>query len=329
MRFIDSTVALVFALTLVVGTYANELHVVGEVEIAPNLVGICDVSGIGLDGALGIVASDETHVVQVIRRRTSALYDAIPPITLPLRDTDDKPEMDLEGVATADGIWYVVGSHSRVRAAGDQGEEDVGKRLGKVNRHKNRDCVLRFRINEEGGLRGDVESVSLHKVFKEDEVLGPFMAIASKENGVDIEGIAAAENRLFLGFRGPVLRNNLVPIVVLDFDRPKHYELRFVNLDGLGVRDITAAKDGFLIIAGPVGDAAGPYRLFEWDGRTCLPEKGDKSGTLKPLGEIPTKEGSKAEGIAILEESDHAFKILVVFDGPPNGQPTIFSVDRD
>ena len=53
-------------------------------------------------------------------------------------------------------------------------------------------------------------------------MLQRFTQIPSKENGVDIEAIAVKGkdgDKLHLGFRGPVLRDNLVPIMVLDFNR--------------------------------------------------------------------------------------------------------------
>jgi Protein of unknown function (DUF3616) len=94
----------------------------------------------------------------------------------------------------------------------------------------------------------------LQGILKGDKILGPFTKIPSKENGTDIEGIAVKDETLFLGFRGPVRRENFVPVMVLQLDRPEDYELRFVNLDGHGIRDITAVENGFLIIGGPVGD---------------------------------------------------------------------------
>ena len=46
----------------------------------------------------------------------------------------------------------------------------------------------------------------LAKTVKRDVHLGPFRKIPSKENGFDVEGIAAHGSRLLLGLRGPVLR---------------------------------------------------------------------------------------------------------------------------
>ena len=48
----------------------------------------------------------------------------------------------------------------------------------------------------------------------------------------------------------------------------KEYALSFFDLGGLAIRDLTWIGGGVLIIAGPVSEAAGPFALYEWDGRT-------------------------------------------------------------
>ena len=53
-----------------------------------------------------------------------------------------------------------------------------------------------------GGRRND----ALTRALRDDPHLGPFLSIPSKDNGFDIEGLAAAPGgRLFLGLRGPVI----------------------------------------------------------------------------------------------------------------------------
>src|SRR6266508_350209 len=76
--------------------------------------------------------------------------------------------------------------------------------------------------------------------------------VASKENRVDIEGLAVKDGRLYFGFRGPVLRDGWVPILVTAWDDVDAAEVRYVQLDGRGIRDIAVVDDGFLILAGPV-----------------------------------------------------------------------------
>ncbi|MFO0119910.1 MAG: DUF3616 domain-containing protein, partial [Cyanobium sp.] len=47
---------------------------------------------------------------------------------------------------------------------------------------------------------------ALSQVLAADPLIAPFLKIPSKENGLDIEGIAARAERLLVGLRGPVLR---------------------------------------------------------------------------------------------------------------------------
>ena len=48
------------------------------------------------------------------------------------------------------------------------------------------------------------------------------------------------------------------------------FSLHFVDLGGLGVRDMTRWNDGILILAGPVNGADGPFRLLQWTPRRTV-----------------------------------------------------------
>ena len=112
-----------------------------------------------------------------------------------------------------------------------------------------------------------------------------------------------------------MLRENFVPVVVLQFDRPDKCERRFVNLAGRGIRDITAVSDGFLLLAGPVGDGDQSYQLWYWDGKDCIPGRESPGGLAVKLGELPSEPGVKPEGITVLDQTNTAWRILVVSDG--------------
>src|SRR5262249_4849339 len=107
-------------------------------------------------------------------------------------------------------------------------------------------------------------------------------------------------------------------------------DLVFVDLGGLGIRDLTWAKEGFLILAGPVGHGPGGYRVFLWDGRDCLPGRrtvGDR-GQVRLLGEVPTPAAAGAEVCSILSEPGSASEILVVSDGARAGGATRFRATK-
>ena len=44
------------------------------------------------------------------------------------------------------------------------------------------------------------------------------------------------------------------------------------------------------------------------------------------LGEIPPREGGKAEGITVLEETDSSYEVIIVFDGLDKGSPMRYRV---
>jgi hypothetical protein len=104
--------------------------------------------------------------------------------------------------------------------------------------------------------------------------------------------------------------------------------INYVNLNGNSIRDLAAVEKGFLILAGAGGDGISPYQVYFWDGKDIIPGKDKQPTNLKLLGEIPAPSGAKAEGITVIEETNSAYKILVVYDGIANGNPTLFEVSN-
>ncbi len=159
-------------------------------------------------------------------------------------------------------------------------------------------------------------------------MLGPFWGIPGKENGIDIEGIAFRDGLLYLGFRGPVLRDNLVPVMLLTFDQPKRYQLHLVCLDGQGIRDMVALDEGFLIISGPVNDATGPFCLWWWDGKDQTPGKDGGTSATQLLGAVSKPGGAKAEGLALLQQDQTQATVLVIYETETAAQAVSMRVDR-
>jgi hypothetical protein len=277
------------------------------------------------EGSLAI-GGDEGAEIQVLRRSGDGEYSIKHSIRL-VEDETDK-EIDIEGIAFSEGRIYVIGSHSRRRSKIDSTKtrEQNRARFEESEREPLRENLFELRINEEGEPTEEIELKSLSKRIRDDEVLGPFAHIPSKENGVDIEGIAAVGDELYVGFRGPVLRERHVPVLAFDFDRPEEARMLYVNLGGRGIRDRARVSDGFLLIGGPVGDEPYSYELYHWDGEDGVEGvDGTAQSPTKSLGSIPLPGGNaKAEGIAVLEETDSYYDLLIVFDGPVNGRPPTF-----
>ena len=147
-----------------------------------------------------------------------------------------------------------------------------------------------------------------------------------RENGIDIEGLTIADGRLYLGFRGPVLRSNLVPVWSLEFDRPKKYRQLFVDLGGQGIRDMVSVDKGFLLLSGPVNDMQGAFYLWWWDGCDQLSGIDRTIQPVKLLGEIDAPVGAKAEGITLLSQTASQVDLLLVYDSITNGGCTHYRV---
>jgi hypothetical protein len=162
---------------------------------------------------------------------------------------------------------------------------------------------------------------------------GPMLPIPSKDNGLDIEGLVVSDtDRVFLGLRGPVLRGYAA---LLDMRltaigqgllEPKlskkgsRYAKHFLNLDGLGIRELCVHGDDLLVLAGPTLPVEAPIRLFRL--RNFLDLAGDSlldqaPGVLEPLFDIPhVGKCDHAEGVANFSYFDENDSVLVVYDDP-------------
>jgi len=205
-----------------------------------------------------------------------------------------------------------------------------------------RDVLLRFTLSSDGSP-SHVERTSLRSYLEVTEPFQSFSRTASKENGVDAEGLAFWKGSLFVGFRGPVIRGNLTPILKCSFGQPiQNPELFFVNLGGRGVRDLAALKKHLLILAGPMGDGPGHFQLYLWDGRDGVPGGGAPTSPADPgiilIGDVPIptdaagrpESGAKAEGLAVFEKAsgEHHWEVLIVFDGLKNGHAMKYRIEK-
>ena len=198
-----------------------------------------------------------------------------------------------------------------------QPEQSVRKnrqRLSDIDVESSRNRLYRLPFDLQTGKPGKLRRIDLSKRLRKDPLLRTFFGVPSKENGIDIQGMTFADDRLYLGFRGPVLRQNYVPVMALRFDEPKQYQLSFVRLDGQGIRDMAALDKGFLILSGPANDAPGPFCLWWWDGVDQIPGKGCKVRDALMLGAVSTPGGARAEGLALLSQADGVAEVVLVYE---------------
>lgn len=312
---------------------------------------------------------DETATLERVTRRDDGSYGDHR--TYRIEDVLDLPgsgdgEVDVEGLAWAPPYLWIVGSHGRKRGKADakEGVAKAFKTLAKVNLDENRYLLGRIPLEEDpqgGGLvprrecpdprdpsatltaarlKGRGEQSALMQAIGDDEHLRRYLKIPGKDNGFDVEGLAAANGRLFLGLRGPVIRGWAVVLEVkpVKGNRPERLKLKrigpdgrryrkhFLDLEGLGVREITADGDDLLVLAGPTMAVRAPATLFRWRGAAKL--KADSITAreeLEKLLDLPHDvDGGEdhPEGICCLDgEGSGADQVLVVYDsGGPRRQ---------
>lgn len=198
-------------------------------------------------------------------------------------------------------------------------------------------------------------SSALTEALRTDAHLKDFLPLPGKDNGFDIEGLAVVGERLFVGLRGPVLRGWAVILELavtvnptnpaelqlqpINPDNPHNptqptYRKHFLDLDGLGVRDLCVDGADLLILAGPTQVLDGAVAVFRWPGGTQVEQEqlAPRAELVKVL-EIPHHNGEDyAEGITLFHPSaGDADALLVVYDSVSTqrqiGESTV-TVDR-
>ena len=222
-------------------------------------------------------------------------------------------EVDAEGVTVsrADGCYYVTGSHG------------VGKKSGKVQ--ESRCTVFRIPVDAESGEpRGGVETGSLLPWVQTNPVLGRSVGQSLQTNGFNIEGLAHKDGKLWFGVRAPNEGGDAFVIEAAPaslFNGAPQATLHRLKLGaGLGIREIAALRDGFLILSGAASSDAGgddSFALWQWR----------PGGGGRIIGQVPNPSG-KAEGLYILEETADHVDVLVIFDGVAGGGPKAYRVGK-
>ena len=345
-----------------------------RLEFAPGALVHTNLSGAAFSGDCLWVVGDEACGIDRLRRLDPSGAEPLrfgDGVSFPLADLLDLPgaadeEADLEGMAVANGYLWVVGSHGlkRKNAKVDRDDAENAERLAKVTLDRNR-CLLAclpIEMGDDGKpclvreakdgrrarrLKGDAESNLLTRALADDPHLGPYLSIPGKDNGFDIEGLVVDGNRLLLGLRGPVLRGWSAVLEIALETRGEHLRLvppndggslirkHFLQLEGLGIRDLHFSGDDLYILAGPTMVLDGDIRVFKWPNAKSLLAANHEpvrfQSTLQEMLSLPHGHGSnRAEALCELppEVTSHSPRWLVLYDAPgldrKDGEYTVF-----
>ncbi|MCP3892571.1 MAG: DUF3616 domain-containing protein [Desulfobulbaceae bacterium] len=333
-----------------------------------------NISGLTMVAGSGgmVVGADELSHIHILQRIDGKTFKLMEDGTIPL--SPGETELDIEGVAGFDNFIWVIGSHSlsrkSIRTPQElKGKADKKKKNGKsLSRSYNRDrfetikvepsreWLYRLEVKDNGAVeRGTIVRGSLRDIFANHPVLSRFCNIPSKENGLDIEGLAVVQKKrkksshLLVGLRGPVLQGAFAVVLKVSVkdgtgmsNKPildvKLKDTYYLSLDGRGIRGMSSmgskAGDGYLILAGPVGGAPVSYTLYHWNGADTIPEIDslDAQQNLTELCQIPVTDAAlrgKPEGVHFLSEENGVVSFLIVYDSVANGAPGLFTCRLD
>lgn len=292
-----------------------------------------------------LMAFDEGAQARFATLGTNSLQPLPEPVVL--RSGDG--ELDAEGAATDGQYFYVTGSHSAKRSSCKSNPD---------SRH-----VLRFQRDPatgqalrtaDGSLAGYADSDRLWDILQaqpslaahvgERKCLGseppPDAPDLQGQRGINIEGLAVRDGRLYFGLRGPA-QDGQAGVLAVDAQAlfqggDSHPALTQLVLgNGRGIRDMLAVGDGFLVLAGPDDDPSHQqsvsWTLSWWDGQPSASPVTPRALATLDLHSVTLRSCDKElkpESITLLAETPKAYQLLVLSDGMCDGGPLAFTVPR-
>src|SRR5258705_2596209 len=204
---------------------------------------------------------------------------------IPLIDNsfEGKPlELDGEGVAYADGFFYVIGSHGHPRDSNHRldPDKDAARIAAQIAASSQ---IVRFR-SDGARATGPVErTAKLRALIAQQPDLRRYRDQRLENNGLTIEGIAVWRGRILVGFRGPALKGGRTAVLSVAGDgvfgkaAPDPHLYRLPPGEGIAVRDLAALVKRAFLLSGPLAGGPRPFGIFWWGG-----EKRDAMVLKKP-----------------------------------------------
>lgn len=289
---------------------------------------LANLSTVAAAGEFLWTASDEGRTVECLKldgkhyrlHRQIDLDGVFPRLPGRKMNGEKEDEADIESIDIADGRLWICGSHCRVRLQPDENKPDV---LQHEFRSRPSRCLFgSIGLSGDGGTLADNGTTlpfhgtgTLRHLLTNNLFLKPFINLPSKENGLDIEGMVVVKDHCFFGLRGPIVDSIAVVMEVPITDGlriAKHTPItHFLDLGGLGIRDLAHDGRDLLVLAGPVSKADGPFRIFHWRPRHVDHVQKPR----EPILDDWTNDGEHPEGICRLERHGKP-GLLILYDSP-------------
>lgn len=254
--------------------------------------GICDASAMEmLNDDLFLVADDEDNVLRIYSREKQGFpvgeYDFSKALGLQKK----KKEIDFEGSARLGDHIFFISSH---------GANAKGKM--QPSRHR----IFALQVGKEGSEMSAVgfysnllRDLAAEPEFSSFEFHRAAMRPPKEKGALNIESLAATpEGHLLVGFRNPIPGGRALlvrienPMEIIHGKRARFGKAVQLDLDGLGIRSLTAYRDGYLIVAGNYS-GEGASQLYQWNGESA------QAMLLQNGAGLP----GNPEGIAVVKEA--------------------------
>lgn len=302
----------------------SNAHIVLDYANARGSKLLGNLSGIAATGKFLWTVSDEGRSLECLKQNGSGwkleTQINLDDIFADIPGLDKADELDLESIDIADGALWLSGSHCRVRAKplNDGAPGAAIEPNSRIKKRPSRSLFGKIALRQGGGALGAAHALpfegagSLRHHLAANAFLKPFLELPSKENGLDIEGLAIVSGAAFLGLRGPLI-DSFAVVVEISCDAQLQIAqsaLHFIDLGGLGIRDLASNEDEIVLIAGPVTAATSTFRLFRWTPqRTKAVQQAFmlfewRTSDEKPEGLCVTKLDGKRGAILIYDSPD-------------------------
>lgn len=289
--------------------------------------------------ACNLNAANERVCLMAFDEGTQARYATVRPKQLvpdpqPVVLASGAGELDTEAAATDGRYLYVTGSHSAKRS--DCRSNPNSRHVVRFQRDPVTGGALR---RADGALVGYAETGRLWSILQAQPTLQAHVGGCLDAQGVNIEGLAVRDGRLYFGLRGPVLDGG-AQVLLVDADALFNGGDVRATVTPLplgphrGIRDMVAVRDGFLLLTGPDDDPAQQntgWTVVWWDGKHTPDTKNLRTLAALDLSGVtlrPCDKEIKPEALAVLGETPQTYTLLVLSDGVCDGGPLRFTVPR-